>query len=263
MKPVKIFCFAALCALSCATADNTAEKTDYVSSTKKDYHILVDSISQINDSAPAYYNMIFTIEGLLNKQKYKLNGNAQLDAKLNRICLSLTDFIFKSPISTMFANNDDIIMYFPTEKKLFKYGKNSIDLKSLWNISIGKEIIYALASCKIPLIDNYKIKESVVSPDGKTSYLIVENRLYYETVSFKNNMPDKIKIMDKNSRDETDIYLSGAKKYDNSLIYKKISVISKKWNFEIKIDSIKVNTPVKVKTLGDIKIPLDVISISG
>ena len=251
MKLCKIIHLAMLFILSCTTAD-TIEYTRAENNTG-----LLNGILLINNSAPSYYDMTFTVEGLMNNQKYKLNGNAQLDAKLNLICLSLTDFIFKSPISTMFINNDEIIMYFPSEKKLFKYTKNSLNLKALWNINLDYEIIRVLASCKIPLINDYKIS----STDDK-SYLILENKHYYETVSFKNNIPDKIKIVDKTDRGETDFHLSSAKKYDESLVYKKIFVLSKKFNFEISINSIKVNTPVKVKTINDIKIPMDVISMS-
>ena len=241
-----------LCILSCATAD-TIEYTH-----PENKAGLLNNVLLINDNAPSYYDMTFTVEGSLNNQKYKLNGNAQLDAKLDLICMSFTDFIFKSPISTMFSNNDEIIIYLPSEKRLFKYTKNSLNLKTLWNINLDYEMIRILASCKIPLIADYKIS----STDDK-SYLIIENKHYYETVSFKNNIPDKIKIVDKTDRSETDFYLSAVKKYNESLIYSKISVLSKKFSFEISINSIKANTPVKVKTINDIKIPLDVISVSS
>ena len=245
-----------LCILSCATAD-TVEYTQSGSNPA-----LLNSVSLINDNAPSYYDMTFTIEGLLNNQKYKLTGNAQLDAKLDLMCLSLTDFIFKSPISTMFSSNNEIVMYFPSEKKLFKYAKSSFDLQTLWNINLDYDIVRILASCKIPLIADYKIKESVASTDGKTSYLILENKRYYETISFKNDIPDKIKIIDKNDRNETEFHLLAMKKYNETLIYRKISVLSKKLNFDISINSIKVNTPLKVKTINDIKIPADVVSMS-
>ena len=256
MKLRKIFPVAMLLLLSCATAD-TVEYTQSESASS-----LLNNISLINNNAPSYYDMTFTIEGLLNNQKYKLTGNAQLDAKLDLICLSLTDFIFKSPISTMFGNNNEIIMYFPPEKKLFKYKKSSFDLKTLWGINLDYEIIRILASCKIPLIADYKARESSAPADDNTSYLILENKRYYETISFKNNMPDKIKIIDKNDRSETEFHLLAAKKYDESVIYRKISVLSKKLNFDISINSIKINTPVKVKTINDIKIPADVVSMS-
>ena len=256
MKLCKIIPLAMLCVLSCATAD-TVEYTQTENNTA-----LFSGISLINNNAPSYYNMTFTIEGLLNNQKYKLTGNAQLDAKLDLMCLSLTDFIFKSPISTMFSSNDEIIMYFPSEKKLFKYAKNSFDLKKLWGINLDYEIIRVLASCRIPLIADYKTKGPVVSADGKTSYLILESSRYYETISFKNDIPDKIKIIDKNDRSETDFHLSAVKKYNESLIYRKISVLSNKLSFDISIDSININTPVKVKTINDIKIPADVVLIN-
>jgi len=257
MKLCRIIPLAMLCIFSCTTAD-TVEYTP----SKEDNAALLSSISSINSNAPSYYDMTFTIEGLLNNQKYKLNGNAQLDAKLDLMCLSLTDFIFKSPISTMFSNNNEVIMYFPSEKRLFKYAKSSFDLKALWNIDLDYEIVRILASCKIPLIADYKIKESVVSTDGKTSYLILENKRYYETISFKNNIPDKIKIIDKTDRGETDFHLLAVKKYNESLIYRKISVLSKKINLEISINSIKINSPIKVKTINDIKIPMDVVLIN-
>jgi len=244
--------------LSCTTTDTV----EYTRSSEKSDTSLLSDISFINDNAPSYYDMTFTIEGLLNNQKYKLNGNAQLDAKLDLICLSLTDFIFKSPISTMFSDNDGIIMYFPSEKKLFKYTRSSFDLKALWNINLDYEIIRALIRCKIPIIDDYKVIKSIVSTDGASS-LILENTRYYETVSFKNNIPDKIKIIDKTDRNETDFHLSAVKKYNESFVYKKISVLSKKFSFDVSINnSAKVNTPVKVKTISDIKIPMDVVLIS-
>jgi len=251
MNLCKIIPFAMLCVLSCSTTDTVEYTPTEIKAG------LLDNVLLINNNAPSYYDMTFTIEGALNNQKYKLNGNAQLDAKLDLICMSFTDFIFKSPISTMFSNNNEIIMYLPSEKKLFKYAKKSLDLKTLWNINLDYEMMRILVSCKIPLIADYKIS----STDDK-SYLIMESKRYYETISFKNNIPDKIKIVDKNDRSETEFHLSAVKKYNESLIYRKISVLSKKFNFEVSINSIKTNTPVKVKTISDIKIPMDVISVS-
>ena len=256
MKLYKIIPFVMLCIFSCATTD-TVEHAQPKGSNSD----LLDSITLINDNAPLYYDITFTIEGLQNNQKYKLIGNAQLDANLNLFCLSLTDFIFKSPISTVLSNNDETILYFPTEKRLFKYANNSLDLKTFWNINLDYEIIRILASCKIPLIAGYKVKGSESSAD-KPSFLILENKNYYETITFKNNIPDKIKIMDKNDRSETDFHLLSPRKYNESLVYRKISVISKSFSFDISINSIRANTPVKVKTINDIKIPRDVVSTS-
>ncbi|MCL2025405.1 MAG: hypothetical protein FWG92_01195 [Leptospirales bacterium] len=256
MKLYKIIPFVILCLFSCTTTD-TIEYTP----SKESNPALLNNIALINDNAPSYYDITFTIEGLLNNQKYKLIGNAQLDAKLNLFCLSLTDFIFKSPISTVLSNNDETILYFPTEKRLFRYTNNSFDLKTFWNINLDYEIIRILASCRIPLIDNYKVKESATSADN-ASYLILENKRYFETITFKNNIPDKIKIMDKNDRSETDFHLLSPRKYNETLVYRKISVLSKSFSFDISLNSIKVNTPVKVKTINDIKIPRDVVSTS-
>lgn len=239
---------------------SSAEKNVTQSAAQGDARALLEKITLINNSAPVSYDMTFTAEALMNNQKYKLNGNAQFDKTAARLSLFFTDFIFKSPISMMFNDGESVVMYFPSEKKLYRYNKNTIDFRSLWNVNLDYPVVHDIMTGRIPVIDGYTVKEAVLSADSKTSYLILENSRYYETISFKNDIPDKIKIMDKSNRSETDFYFSGAKKYGESFMFKKISIVSKAaWRFDVAIDSLKVNVPMKVKTINDIQIPLDVI----
>ena len=252
MKKIILFAFLASC-VSCTTTNppSTPEGTSAETAP------MLARVLEQNSKAVNSYDMDFVAEGFINKQTYKMNGIAQFDGSLNRLYFAFTDFIFKSPISQMFNDKDEVVIYFPSEKKLFKHNAKTMNLRQYGNVSLDYKIVYALITGKIPLIEGYRMREGIVEADGKTSYLILENNKYYETIAFKNDIPDRIKITEKSTGDETEFYYSGWKKYGESMLFGKLSIVAKTANmrFNVIINKVKVNIPVNVKTVKDANLP--------
>jgi hypothetical protein len=221
---------------------------------------MMDSVRSINDRSPASFDYSFTVEGAMKTKKFKSTGTAQFDGDQDRFSASFVDFIFKSPLTSIFQNADEVILYFPSDKKLFRENRNVMNLRNYSGVNIPFQVAFSLVAGKIPLLENYAVKEGYVSADGSSSYLILENSECYETISFSNGAPDRIKFLRKREREELEIYLRKRTVKDGCLLYQNVMILVK--DMDVKIDItfsvMKVNGPVKVKTISDIKLPVDV-----
>lgn len=223
---------------------------------------MLERIIDFNSKAVNTYDMGFTVESITNKQTYKMNGSAQFDGSLKKLYFAFTDFVFKSPLCHVFGNEGEVVLYFPSEKKLFRHNAKTMTFRDYGNINLSYQFIYPLITGRIPLIDGYKVKNAIV--DGKASYLILESGRYYQTVSFTEDIPDRLKITDKTDGSETEFYFGNWKQYGEARLFRKLSIVSAASNMRVNVivNSARVNIPVKVKGINDITIPSDVTSIN-
>jgi hypothetical protein len=221
---------------------------------------MMDSVRSINDRSPGSFDYSFTLEGAMKTKKFKSTGTAQFDRKRDRFSASFVDFIFRSPLTSIFQNADEVILYFPSDRKLFRENRKTMNLRNYSGVDISFPVVFSLVAGKIPLLENYAVKEGYVSADGKSSYLILENSECYETISFSDGAPDRIKFLRKREREEMEIYLRRRTLKDGCLLYQNIMILVKALDVKIDItfSAMKVNGPVKVKTISDIKLPVDV-----
>lgn len=247
---------ACLALVGCATNDGShVADGAKLSGTAKD---MLNRINEINANAPSSYDIGFSVDVLVKRKSYKLAGSSQFTSQGDKLYVVFSDYIFKSPMFMMFNEGDDIVLYYPSDKKLYKTTNSRANLKNFWNVNLSFNVLKDLITGKIPLIENFAAKEGGDSKDAV--YLILENDSEYETISFKDGLPDKIKITNKTDRTETEIYLSNPRIYGESLIYRKFAaaVKSESSRVDISLNNVKVNVPVTVKTISDIKLPSNV-----
>ena len=228
-------------------------------SDSEDIRAMLQSLRAGNDLAPATYSASFLIEGKAKNKKFKSTGKIVYDKKAKRMSVAFRDYIFKSSIMQIFIEGDEIVLYFPVDKKIVKDNRRTINLLNYNNLDVEYDILYDLLVGKVPLISDYKVKQGLVGDRG-VSYLILENDEAYQTVSFKNSVPDRIKLLQKSNKGEIEIYLKKRVKTKDSAFFRSIMMVRKKdkARMTITFNKISFNRPVKVKTIKDIKIPRDV-----
>ena len=226
----------------------------------RDISLMLQSLSAINENSPSSYDLEFIVDGSLKSKKYKSIGNASFDRNSDRFYIVFLDFIFKSPVTMIFQDGKDISLYFPADRKLFRENRATISFANYTGVDLDFTVVYDLVTGKVPLIPGYSIREGYRTADGKTSYLILENSDYFQTISFAGSEPDRIKFVQKKNREEVEVYLRKKTVKDGTSFFRNITIVMKKSDTRVDITfrGIKLNTPVKVKTVGDVKIPREV-----
>jgi len=250
---------ALLCTLiltSCSVHRETIKGGDITLSNPKETENMIIALKEINKRTPRSFYSNFTLEGRIKTNKFKFTGNVQYNSKTGRMHLSLLDFIFKSPVSIIYKDKKDIAIYIPSEKKIFRDTVDNISLKNYFSLDADFKLLYSLLTGKIPLIKNYDFKQGYKK--GRGSLLQLENSETYEIVSFKKrNIPDRFSILQKKSKEKFEIYIRKYYKKNNSIFFKKISIINlnSKMEIDITFHNTKLNIPLKVKTIDKLKIP--------
>ena len=228
--------------------------------------LLVKRIKELNNRSPHTYSTNFLIEGIIKGKKVKLAGNTIFNNNPRRIKIDFIDAIFKSPLITVVQNNDLVKIYFPIEKKLFLDNINTIDISNYANIEINIQILYDLFSGSIPLIKDYTTKKALKPSSKKISkiegpiFLILKNINFYQTISFKNNIPDKILWVNRKNNEKVEVYLEGPRINQDINFYNTIRLVHPKQNCRITLQfkEIKFNIPVDIKKIVKINLHRDV-----
>jgi hypothetical protein len=240
-----------------AFRDDSALAGQYHPSGKERIRAMIDSISDINRKSPESYTLDFTIDGTYGEKKNKMLGSVQFNRKQRTMHVSVVDFIFRSPMMTFLQEGDVVRVYYPVEKKLYADNIKTINLANYGGISIDFRMFQDLITGVIPLITGYSVKQGLADNNGKGSMLILENPGFYETISFQGNDPDKILLINKTTREKLEIYVKNPVAQGTSRIYSNIMIISHSvpLRLEVTFKKIQLNTPVKVKTIKDLKLP--------
>jgi len=225
---------------------------------------MIAKVQEINAGAPKSFAVSFEIDGTMKKKKFKSIGKAFFDRGAGKMYISFLDYIFKSPLTRVYIDGSEIIFYFPVDKTLIKDNARTIDLRNYNNIQIPYHVVYDLLTGSIPLIKDYSIKEGLVKKEASLSFLILENKNTYQTIAFSRDYPDKIKLVNKKAKDVIEIYLKRPMKTNKGYFYRTIVMVEKKSKVRLtlKFKSIKLNRPVKVKSVKDLKVPRDAKIIS-
>ena len=229
----------------------------YHPSGKDGIRTMIDNISSINRKAPESFTLDFNIDGTYGEKKNKMLGSVQFSRKQGAMSVSVVDFIFRSPLMTFLQEGDAIRVLYPVEKKMYVDSVRTINLANYGGIAIDYGMFRDLITGAIPLLPGYSVKQGLAANNGKGSMLILENPKYYETISFQGSDPDKILLIDKATRHKLEIYVKNPVVQGACRIYSDIAIVSRNvpLRLEIVFKRIQLNTPVKVKTIKDIKLP--------
>jgi hypothetical protein len=140
-----------------------------------------------------------------------------------------------------------LFFYYPAEKKLLLDDVNKIDIHNYTGFRAEFAFIQDMFSGKIPLLADYSVNK-VLQEIGETYYLILENDQYFENIYIKKNIPEKILIIHKKTKEKTEIYLSSVMEKDKSIFYKKVKIIAPSINLfiDIKFTNTKINEPIQI-----------------
>jgi hypothetical protein len=246
------------CASMAVKSDDAGEKEKVVIT--EDIRRLIDIVGRINKNVPDSLSSEIEIIGNIKEKKFKSIGRINFDRKTSRFNINFLDYIFKSPVTRIFQNGDDIRIYFPADKKLVVDNMNTIDISNYIDLNIHFYLIYDLFCGHIPLLKNYKVKQGLASVKGKSSYLIIENSNYYETISFRGDSPDRLMIIRKDNREKIEIYLKKYISKGKSRYFKNIRIVAESSSLRLDFNfrRTRINIPVKVKTIDKIRLPKDV-----
>jgi hypothetical protein len=203
-------------------------------------------IQEINQSSPATISSSFTAIGDSNGKKFNIEGVVFFQ-KDESYYLSFSDFIFKSKIVDIYRDMNRLFFYYPAEKNLLLDDVNKIDIHNYTGFRAEFSFNQDMFSGKIPLLADYSVNK-VLQESGETYYLILENDQYFENIYIKKNIPEKILIIHKKTKEKTEIYLSSVMEKDKSIFYKKVKIIAPSINLfiDIKFTNTKINEPIQI-----------------
>lgn len=225
---------------------------------------LLEDIHSRNINSPGTFSSRFDIEGIHKGKKFRSTGDILFNKEPRKVKVTFYDAIFKSPI-TVIAQDDKVIkLYFPIDKTVYIDNVKSIDLNNYSNIDIDYRLVADITAGQIPLIDDYTIKQGLAkksegSVNQETVFIILENREYYETVSFILDKPDKIKWTQKQTKETTELYLEDPFQADNRVFYRRVRLVSQESLLKITIQfrDLKLDVPYNPEKITKIELPKD------
>jgi hypothetical protein len=224
---------------------------------------LLNLINKYSNNSQKSYTLKVNIDGHSGAQKFKTGGNIEYNNNPRRMKIVFHDAILQSPITEIVQEDDILKFYFPLDKTVYIENINKIDLKSYTNFYLDFNLISDLLSGKIPLIKQYRIYKGLANETDPvisgTKLIILENNDYYETISFLNDVPDKILWVNKTTKEKIEVYFKKPFIKENFLFYKETKIISRNadLNIVIQFSSIKPDAPVDPENLTKIKISKD------
>jgi len=214
---------------------------------------LLTILKEINGNSPDTIRASFTADGDTSGKKFRLEGKALFDKK-GYYSVSLTDYVFKSPVMNAYRELDRLYFYYPAEKKLLADDINKIDFYRYSGFKADFGFMQTLFTGGIPVIINYSVNK--VLREGESSYfLILENKDYFENIFFSGGIPEKILLIHKQSRDKAEIYLKSMTRREKSIFYRSIRIVAPGLGVTMQISFSKpvLNEPVKVETVEPVR----------
>ncbi|HDP80028.1 MAG TPA: hypothetical protein ENN21_04205, partial [Spirochaetes bacterium] len=214
----------AVSAISCTQKQVIVDKKLLASDEKKS-RALLERILKINEQSPAFYSARLSMEGVINKKRITSIGDAAYRKDPRQIRFNFLDAVFKSPITTIIQNGETVKVYFPVDKTLYIDNIKTMKLKNYTPFDFDFTLLQAIAGGQIPLLEDYRVKKELseagqLETAGDTCFLILENEEYYQTISFSNNIPDKLLLLKKSSREKIEIYLEKPLVKNDGVFYK-------------------------------------------
>lgn len=218
---------------------------------------MLDGVSSLVKKSPATCSADFNVSGSTGARTYRLAGSVEFDRSGRLMHIAFKDFIFKSTVTMFFQEGDTIRVYYPVDKKMFVDNTRTFDLANYGGTSLNYSMIYDVATGTFPLIKGYRVREGLAADNGNGSLLVLENGAYYETISFKQGVPEKILLVSRKTGEKIEVYLKKIVNQGDSVFFSNIMVISagSRLRLEINFNRVSLNAPVKVKTVRDVTIP--------
>ena len=247
-RAVYIFITAALLIISCSGTDKKKGHEEAVSGAGDMKSVELQSrIAEINENKPSAISSNVTVDGDSKGKKFRFVGRMLYDSS-GYAQLKLTDYIFKGPVLDFYRNRGDLYFYYPTERKLYIDSVEKIRFSSYAGFPVDFNFVYALLSGGIPVIDGVTAVKTLSEDGGDSFYLILENSDFFQNIYLKKNIPERILLIHKRSREKIEVYIKAYRKKDKSIFFNKMRIVVPGSNFSLNLNftGIKLNSPVKI-----------------
>lgn len=256
-KAIIVIIGALICGCVKKTLYDDSTRMPYEPSDDKTLESMVNGIAAINKNSPGSYSVEFSVDGVYDRKKFKLQGNAQFNRKQRMMHAAFLDYIFNTQVTVFLLEGDTVRILFPIQKKMYVDDAKTINLANYGGFNINFNILFDLSTGTIPLLRDCRIRQGLIAKEEATSLLILENPGYIETISFNENVPDKILLIDKNTKDKLEIYIKKITRQGASRFFSGLKIIAKENSItlDITFNRVLLNNQVRVKTIKDIKLP--------
>ncbi|MBN1533936.1 MAG: hypothetical protein JXA20_14800 [Spirochaetes bacterium] len=217
-------------------------------------------IEAFNGRAVSSFEGKFSIDGILQHKRYRTLGNVSYLRERGRMNLSIIDFIFRSTLTSVVQDGRELSLYFPVDKKLYIDSVDTLRLRNYGGIDFQFPLLHELFTGRIPMIPGYRITRGERDEKTGASFLVIENRALYETISLKEGMPDRLLFVDRTTGKRVEFYLGNPANDGGSVFFRSLRVLAadEGVNLSITFSGLKLNGPVRVKSLQEMKIPAGV-----
>lgn len=205
-------------------------------------------IKEINDNRPLSISSNVTVDGDTRGKKSRFEGSFIYDSKgLAR--LALVDYIFKGPVFDFHRDMNNIYFYYPSERKLYADKSDKIIFSNYSGFPVDFEFVYTLFTGGIPVIKNVTSVKSLGEESGDSFHLIMESRDYFQNIYFKKDMPERILVLHKMSREKIEIYLQAHRVKDKSYFFNRVRIVVPGTDSSINLNftRTRINEPVRIE----------------
>ena len=251
-----------LCASVLITGCATAQK-DYGTLKPGDLREaqeILKKIEFINSNLPESFTSRIAVKSTINGKSFSIAGNVYYASNPVAIKVMLNDLIFKSPVVEILLQADQLKIFMPIEQSVYIRNPDP-ERDTTASLEINTQFLSQTALGRIPLITGYTVTKSFIEEEqGKITgkrVVVLENKMYYESISVKNGIPDKVRILAKNGVDTFEVHFENPSQNDNVILYKNVSAFSENTgnNFSIEYIDLKLNAPFDRNKIFHIEIP--------
>jgi hypothetical protein len=244
-----------------AACQTTATSTKEIKDPKlKHASQLLENIEERNSKIPAKLLAYITVRALVDKTNYNATGTLYFTQNPRKIKVKLKDIIFKSPVLQLLLKENIVQIYSPAEETLYVRKQNELEQERNYEINPG--FITTIGMGRIPILSDYTITKMLHAQKSKKKeeYIILENDLFYETISFRNAVPNKIMIVNKKNKHKLEIYYHKPFVTKGFMFYRRIKGYSAHTGnrFTITYNKIKTNAVFNEESTFMLKVPRNV-----
>ena len=214
---------AAVVLFGCATSVPTPMgKTDL-----REAQDLIRKIEEGNNSLPSSFTAKISVSATVNGRSFKTGGTASYVKNPASIRVILQDLIFRSTFADILYQSDTLKVYVPIEKSLYVRQKDAAD-ENAASLELNPEFVTMTALGRIPLIKGYSVTKSYASLDRTKpgQVIVLENDSFYQSISMKDGIPDKVRIIAKKGGDKFEAHFEQPVRNGQIFFYQKIEAFS-------------------------------------
>lgn len=208
---------------------------------------LQDRVKEINENKPSAISSNVTVDGDNRGKKSRFEGSFVYDSG-GLAKLSLVDYIFKGPVLDFYRNMNNLYFYYPAERKLYADKFDKIVFPNYSGFPVDFDFVYTLFTGGIPVIKNVTSVKSMGEERGDTFHLILESGEYFQNIYFKKDIPERILVIHKMSREKIEIYLQAHKVKGKSFFFNRIRIVVPGIDTSINFNftRTRINEPVRI-----------------